>query len=115
MEKDFRAESMEIMPTAYVTGFIARNLLRDSTCNSLKACLLAVVGEEYSPTNAFILFNDHTSNTEHALIFPSDKLVTTVGDAADLIQEMVMNRESRLEYNLLPRVKYISSGCLMVV
>ena len=82
---------MEIMSTAYISGLIARNLLCDRTCNSLKDSLMAKVGEEYSHTNAFILLKDRSGNTKHALTFPSEKLVTTVGDAADLIDEILNN------------------------
>ena len=89
VESDFNAENMEIMSTAYVSGFIARNLLRKSECNSCKNCLMAQLGEEYSPRNAFILFKDRSSSTEHVLTFPSEKLVRTVGTAATLIENIL--------------------------
>jgi hypothetical protein len=68
------AGDMEVLSVAYVSGFIARQLLRGVDCDACKACLTSQV---LMSTNVFIYFKEY-SDTKQSLTYP-EKLVETIG------------------------------------
>jgi hypothetical protein len=68
---------MEVFSVAYVSGFIARQVLHGVSCDAGKACLTF---EVLLRTNVFIYFKEY-SDTKQSLTYPSEKLVETVGAA----------------------------------
>jgi hypothetical protein len=65
---------MEALPIAYVSGFVARRLLRNSNCDACKACLIS---ETPSPSDVFVSFKEYRDKV-HSLTYPSEKLVESV-------------------------------------
>jgi hypothetical protein len=65
---------MNVFSVAYVSGFVARHVLRAVRCDDCKACLTSPV---MLPTNAFIYFREY-KNEEQSLTYPSERLVETV-------------------------------------
>jgi hypothetical protein len=72
-----RAGDMKMLSVAHVSGFTARHLLRNGSCDAHKACLIS---EAPSPTDVFISFKE-CSSTVQSLTYPTEKLVETVGTA----------------------------------
>jgi hypothetical protein len=58
---------MEVFSVAYVSGSIARQVLRNVSCDACKACLTS---EVLLQTNVFIYFKEY-SDTEWSLTYPS--------------------------------------------
>jgi hypothetical protein len=79
------AGDMEVFSVAYVSGFIARQLLCGVSCDACTACLTSQV---MLSTNAFIYFKEY-SDTEQSLTYPSEKLVETVGTSITLLETMM--------------------------
>jgi hypothetical protein len=61
---------MEVFSVAYVSGSIARQVLRDVSCDACKTCLTS---EVLLRTSVFIYFKEY-SDTEQSLTYP-EKLV----------------------------------------
>jgi hypothetical protein len=76
---------MEVFSVAYVSGSIARQVLRDVSCNACKTCLTF---EVLLRTGVFILFKEY-SDAEQSLTYPSEKLVETVGAAVTLMKSVM--------------------------
>ncbi|KAJ9574413.1 hypothetical protein L9F63_025944 [Diploptera punctata] len=82
---------------------------------------MAAVGEEYSATNAFILFKDRSSSTDRALTYPSEKLVRTVGIVVSLIESILDTEahkegiEARIILSVMNSVDFawLTDGCLV--
>jgi hypothetical protein len=82
---DVRAGDMEVFSVAYVSGFIARQLLHGVECDACKKCLTS---QEMLSTNVFIYFKEY-GDTEQTLTYPSEKLVETVGTSVTLLETMM--------------------------
>ena len=82
----------KMFSVAYVSGFIAKHLLNNSTCEICKKCLISEVP---SPLDVYTGFKEH-SNTVQSLTYPTEKLVETVGTAVTVL-ENVMSMVAHLE------------------
>jgi predicted metal-binding protein len=76
---------VKMSSVAYVSGFIARRLLRSGSCDACRACLIS---ESAEPTNVYIGFKEHIS-TAKSLTYPTEKLVETVGTAVTILEDML--------------------------
>jgi len=81
-----RAGEVKMLSVAYVSGFIARHLLRNGSCDACKAYLIS---EAPSPTDVYISFKECNS-TVHSLTYPTEKLVQTVGTAVPVLEGMIL-------------------------
>ena len=79
------AGEVEMFSVAYVSGFIARHMLCNGSCDACKACLIS---ETPSTTDVYIGFKQCTS-TVHSLNYPTEKLVETVGTAVNNLEGMI--------------------------
>jgi hypothetical protein len=79
------AGDMKMFSVAYVSGFIAKQLLCIVSCDACKACLTSQV---MLSTNAFIYFKEY-NDTKQSLTYPSEKLVETVGTSVTLLENMM--------------------------
>jgi len=70
-----RNGDVKMLLVAYVSGFIARRLLHNGSCDACKACLKP---EALSPTDVYIGFKECNS-TVHSLNYQPEKLAGTVG------------------------------------
>jgi len=84
---------MEMFSVAYVSSFIAKCLLNNSTCEIWKKYLISEVP---SPLNVYTGFKEHCNNTVQSLTYPTEKLVGTVGTAVTVL-ENVMSMVAHLE------------------
>jgi hypothetical protein len=82
---DVRAGEMEVLSAAYVSGFIARQLLHGVECD---ACNKSLTSQVMLSTNVFIYFKEY-SDAEQSLTYPSEKLVETVGTSVTLLETMM--------------------------
>ena len=64
---------MKMFSVAYVSGFIARSLLCNGSCDACKACLIY---ETPSTTYVYLRFKE-CSSTVHSFTYPNEKLVET--------------------------------------
>jgi hypothetical protein len=80
-----RAGDMKMLSVAYVSGFIAKHLLRVVSCEACKACLTS---QAMLSTNAFVYFKEY-SDTKQSLTYPSEKLVETLGTCITLLENMM--------------------------
>jgi len=71
---------------AYVSGFIARRLLRIGSCEACKACLISEIP---STTDVYIGFKE-CSSTVHSLTYPTEKLLETVGTAVTILEGLIL-------------------------
>jgi hypothetical protein len=83
---------VKMFPVAYVSGFIAKRLLHNNSCDICKKCL---VSEVPSPLDIYTGFKEH-SITVQSLTYPTEKLVETVRTAATVL-ENVMSMVSHLD------------------
>jgi hypothetical protein len=65
------AGDIEVFSVAYISGFIARQLLCGVNCDTCKACLTSQV---MLSANVFVYFKEY-SDTEQSLTYPSEKFV----------------------------------------
>jgi hypothetical protein len=79
------AGDMAVFSVAYVSSFIATQLLCGVNCDACKACLTSQV---MLSTNVFIYFKEY-SDTEQSLTYPSEKLVDTVSTSVTLLENMM--------------------------
>ncbi|PNF15445.1 hypothetical protein B7P43_G18116, partial [Cryptotermes secundus] len=79
------AGDMEMFSVTYVSGSIARQVLRGVSCDACKTCLTS---EVLLSANVFIYFKE-CSDTEQSLTYPSEKLVETVGTAVTLMESIM--------------------------
>jgi hypothetical protein len=79
-----RAGDMEVFPVAYVSGTIARQVLRGVSCDACKTCLTS---EVLLSTKVFIHIKQYsdTEQSEQCNTYPSEKLVKTAGTTANLM------------------------------
>ena len=73
---------VDLFPLAYVSGFIARHVLRTVRCDDCKACLTLSV---MLATNAFIYFKEY-KNDEQSLTYLSERLVETVRSSVTVLE-----------------------------
>ena len=85
MRTAIRAANVKMLPVAYVSGFIARHLLCNGSCDACKACLIC---EALSPADVFISFKECSSTVQYSLL--SEKLVETVGTAVTVLEGMIL-------------------------
>ena len=81
-EKLIKCDDMSLLSVAYVSGFIARHLLRDINCDDCRTCLTSPM---MLATNAFIYFKEYEEDKQ-CLTYPSDKLVETVSASITLLE-----------------------------
>ena len=74
-----------MLSIACISGFIARHLLRNDSCDACKACLIS---EAPSPTDVFISLKECSSIVQ-SLTYPTEKLVETVGTAVTVLEDMI--------------------------
>jgi predicted metal-binding protein len=86
MRRAIRVADVNVLSVAYVSGFIARRLLRNGSCDACKACLIS---ESESLTNIYIAFKER-SCTGKSLTYPTEKLVETVGTAVCILEGMIL-------------------------
>jgi hypothetical protein len=72
---------MTLLSVAYVSGFIARHLLRDINCDDCRICLTSPM---MLATNAFIYFKEYEEDNQ-CRTYPSEKLVETVSASITLL------------------------------
>jgi hypothetical protein len=72
---------LKLLLVAYVSGFIARCLLRGINCDDC-TCLTS---PKLLATNAFIYFKEYNEDIQ-LLTYPSEKLVETVGASISLLE-----------------------------
>jgi len=80
------AGDVKMFSVAYVSGFIARHLLCNGSCDACKACLIS---ETPPTTNVYIGFKEFSS-TVHSLTYPTEKLVETVGTAVSILERVIL-------------------------
>ena len=73
---------LKLLSVAYVTGFIARRVLRGINCDDCSTCLTSPL---LLATNAFIYFTEYDEDNQF-LTYPSEKLVETVGASVSLLE-----------------------------
>jgi hypothetical protein len=76
---------MEVFSVAYVSGCIAKQVLRGVSCDAWKTC---VTSEVLLPASILIYFKKY-SDTEHSHTYPSKKLVETAGTAVTAMESMM--------------------------
>jgi hypothetical protein len=81
---------VKMFSVAYVSGFIAKRLLNNSSCDICKKCLMSEVP---SPLDVYTGFKEHSS-TVQSLTYPTELLVETVGTAVTVPH----NVRSKLAY-----------------
>ena len=79
------AGDMIMISVSYVSGFIARHLLHNGSCEAYKDCLIS---EALLPTDFYIGFKE-CSSTVHSLNYPTEKLVESVGTALTVLEVMI--------------------------
>jgi hypothetical protein len=85
VQREVNEVDMELFSVAYVSGFIARHLLRAVRCDDCKTCLTSSV---MLPTEAFIYFKEYKDD-EKSLTYPSERLVETVRASVTLLDGMM--------------------------
>jgi hypothetical protein len=73
---------MKLLTVAYVSGFIARHVLRGINCDDCKTCLMSPL---LLATNAFTYFKEYEEDKQF-LTFPSEKVVETVSASISLLE-----------------------------
>lgn len=79
------AGDVRMFLVAYISGFSARCLLRNGSCDACKACMISEIP---STTNVFLGFKQ-CSSTVHSVTYPTEKLVETVGIAVTILEGMI--------------------------
>jgi hypothetical protein len=79
------AGDVKMFSVAYVSGFIARRLLRNGSCDACKACLISEIP---STTDIYLGFKQ-CSSTVHSLTYSTEKLVETIGTAVPILEGMI--------------------------
>jgi len=80
------AGDVKMFSVAYVSGFIARHMLCNGSCDACKACLIS---ETPSPTDVYIGIKQ-CSSTVHSRTYPTEKLVENVGNAVNILEGMIL-------------------------
>jgi len=73
---------MKLLSVAFISGFIARRVLRGIKCDDCTTCLTSPM---LLGTNAFIYFKKYEKDKQ-LLTYPSEKLVETVGASISLLE-----------------------------
>ena len=81
VQREVNDVEMDLFSVAYVSGFIARHVLRAVRCDDCKTCLTSPV---MLSTNAFIYFKEY-KDSEQSLTYPSERLVETVSASVTLV------------------------------
>ena len=76
---------MDLFSVVYVSGFIARHVLRAVRCDDCKTCLTSSV---MLSANAFIYFKEYKDD-EQSLTYPSERLVETVSASVTVLEVMM--------------------------
>jgi hypothetical protein len=79
------ADNMTMFSVAHVSDIIAMQLLHGGSCDASKLCLIPEVP---SSTDVYIGFEGYSS-TVQSLIFPTEKLVSTVGSAVTVLESLM--------------------------
>jgi hypothetical protein len=107
---------MKLLSVAYVSGFIARCVLRGINCEDCTACLTSSM---LLGTNAFIYFKEYGEDKQF-LTYPSEKTVETVGASISLLESKMAKvaHMGSVEERMTVAIKEIldfewtgSSGC----
>jgi len=85
VQREVNDVDMRLFSVAYVSGFIARHVLRAVRCDDCRACLTSPV---MLSTNAFIYFKEYKDN-ERSLTYPSERLVETVNASVTVLEGMM--------------------------
>ena len=93
-----RAYDVKMFSVAYVSGFIAKRLLNNSSCDT---CIKCLISEVPLPLDIYTGFKEHSS-TVQSLTYPTEKLVETVGTAVTVLE------------NVMPMVAHLESVELYV-
>ena len=80
------AGDMIMLSVSYVSGFTARHLLSNGSCEVCKGCLIS---EAPLPTDIYIGFKE-CSSTVHSLTYSTEKLVESVGTALAVLEVMIL-------------------------
>jgi hypothetical protein len=75
----------DLLSVAYVSGFIARHVLRAVRCDGGKAGLTSSV---LSPTHTFIYFTEYRDDKQ-SLTYSSERLVETVSASVTVLERMM--------------------------
>jgi hypothetical protein len=84
VQQEVNDVDMDLFSVVYVSGFIARHVLRAVRCDNCKACLTSPV----MSTNAFVYFKKYKDN-EQSLTYPSERLVETVSASVTVLEGMM--------------------------
>jgi hypothetical protein len=76
---------MDLFSVAYVSGFIARHVLRALRCDVCKEGLTSPV---MSSTSAFIYFKEYRDDKQ-SLTYPSERLVETISASVTVLEGMM--------------------------
>ena len=85
VRRAIHAGDTKMLSVEYVSGFIARHLLCNGSCDACKDCLIS---EAPSRTDIFTSFKE-CSRTVQSLTYPTEKLVETVGTAVTVLEDMI--------------------------
>jgi len=85
VQREVNDVDMALFSVAYVSGFIARHVLRAVRCDDCKTCLTSPV---MMSTNAFIYFKEYRDDKQ-CLTYPSARLVETVSTSLTVLDGMM--------------------------
>jgi hypothetical protein len=83
---------MEVFSVDFVSGSVARQVLRGVSCDACKTC---VTSEVLLSASVFIYFEEHSA-TEQCLTCLSEKLVDTFGTAVTLMESVMTEVKVKL-------------------
>jgi len=92
---------VKMFSVAHVSGFIAKRLLNNSSCDICKICLLSEV-----PSQLYVYtgFKEHRG-TVHSLTYPTEKLVETFGTAVTFGEYDVNGGSESVELCVIDAIK----------
>jgi hypothetical protein len=76
---------VNLFSVAYVSGFIARHVLRAVRCD---VCRAGLTSKELTPTNVIIYFKEYRDDKQ-SLTYPSKRLVETVSASVTVLEDMM--------------------------
>ena len=109
---------MKLLLVAYVSGFVARRVLRVIICDNCVTCLTPPM---LLATNAFMYFKEYEED-KHFLTYPSQKLLETAGASVSVLESKMAQvaHMGSVEENMTVVFKETidfgwigSSGCLL--
>jgi hypothetical protein len=84
VQQELNDVNMALFSVAYVSGFIARHVLRAVRCDDCKKCLTSTL----MSTNAFIYFKEYRDDKQ-SLTHPSERIVETVSASVTVLEGMM--------------------------